>query len=198
MAARWREHQIPPAIAARTNATLVLTNIQPSAQGIYTVAVENDFGIGYSDEFTLDVISAPVLTGTLTNQFLLVGSTLFLDAGAQGTQPLFYQWKTNGVAIPGATNATLTITNVQPEDSGIYSVMVMNSVGMANSQPITVTVFPVTLTLADIRSRRARGIRWRCLPDHTLWAWGLNNFGQLGNGESGATGTNQVFRTLRS
>jgi alpha-tubulin suppressor-like RCC1 family protein len=32
------------------------------------------------------------------------------------------------------------------------------------------------------------------LPDHTLWAWGLNNFGQLGNTESGVSGTNQIFR----
>jgi alpha-tubulin suppressor-like RCC1 family protein/outer membrane protein assembly factor BamB len=194
---QWRldgENINPSINRSATNATLVLTNIQPSAQGIYSVAVENDFAVAYSDEFSLTVISGPVLTATLTNQFLLAGGTLFLDSGAQGTQPLFYQWKTNGVAIPGETNATLTITNVQPENSGIYSVMVMNSVDTTNSTPITVTIFPVTLTLAEHPVAAGPRHSLAVLPDHTLWAWGLNNFGQLGNTESGVTGTNQIFR----
>jgi alpha-tubulin suppressor-like RCC1 family protein/outer membrane protein assembly factor BamB len=194
---QWRldGEDISPTInRSATNATLVLTNIQPSAQGIYSVAVENDFAVAYSDEFTLTVNSAPVVTAALTNQFLLAGGTLFLDPRAQGTQPLFYQWKTNGVAIPGETNATLTITNVQPGDSAAYSVMVMNSMGVVSSEAITVTVFPVTLTLADHPVAAGPRHSLAVLTNHTLWAWGLNNFGQLGNTESGVTGTNQIFR----
>ena len=178
-----------------TNATLVLTNIQPSAAGVYSVAVENDFDIAYSDEFRLTVVSAPVLTVTLTNQFLLAGATLSLNVGAQGTAPLFYQWKTNDasgtpIAIPGATNATFTITNVQSGNSGVYSVMVMNSVGMTSSVPITVTVFQVALTLADHPLGAGPRHSLAVLTNRTLWTWGLNNFGQLGNNVNNPSTTN--------
>ncbi len=191
---QWRldgEDISPTLNRSATNATLVLTNIQPSAAGVYSVAVENDFSIAYSDEFRLTVVSAPVLTVTLTNQFLLAGATLTLNAGAQGTPPLFYQWKTNGVAIPGATNATFTITNVQPSDALSYSVMVMNSIGMTSSDPITVTVFANPLTTqADHPLGAGPRHSLAVLTDHTLWAWGLNSLGQLGNNVNGTSTTN--------
>ncbi|MBL9114323.1 MAG: immunoglobulin domain-containing protein [Verrucomicrobiaceae bacterium] len=40
------------------------------------------------------------------------------------TLPLSYQWRKDGVDIPGETASTLTISNVQPEDQGAYSVIV--------------------------------------------------------------------------
>lgn len=195
---QWRldgENISPTLNRSATNATLVLTNIQPTAAGVYSVAVENDFAIAYSDEFRLTVVSAPVLTVTLTNQFLLAGATLSLNVGAQGSPPLFYQWKTNDangipVAIPGATNATFTITNVQPGNSAQYSVTVVNSIGTTSSTPITVTVFPVTLTVADHPLGAGPRHSLAVLTNRTLWTWGLNNFGQLGNNVNNPSTTN--------
>jgi hypothetical protein len=45
-----------------------------------------------------------------------------------------YQWRTNGVAIPGATNFFLDVPNVQTTDSGrTYSVVISNPAGSTNS-----------------------------------------------------------------
>ena len=190
---QWRldgENINPASNRSATNATLVLTNIQPDDAGVYSVAVENDFDIAYSDEFRLTVISPPVLTVTLTNQFLLAGGTISLNVGAQGTPPLFYQWFTNGVPITGATNATLIITNAQPSDSAMYSVTVMNANGSVSNTPITVTVFPATLTLADHPLGAGPRHSLAVLTNGTLWTWGLNNFGQLGNNVNNSSATN--------
>ena len=42
---------------------------------------------------------------------------------------LNYQWLLNGTNISGATNSTLVLTNIQPDQAGTYSVTVTNPVG---------------------------------------------------------------------
>ena len=54
---------------------------------------------------------------------------------------LTYQWRKNGVFIPGATSQTYTIPYCQPGDAAQYSVFVINSYGFAvsNNSQLTVT-----------------------------------------------------------
>ncbi len=65
---------------------------------------------------------------------------------ASGQTPLFYHWSfngtnlTNSAHISGATNATLTISNVVAGDAGIYRVGVTNSHGGVISSNVTLTV----------------------------------------------------------
>jgi len=59
---------------------------------------------------------------------------------ATGTEPLTFQWRRNGVTVPGATNATLTIANVGLGDGGEYSCLVANSAGEEASAPALVTI----------------------------------------------------------
>src|SRR5204863_1462629 len=118
--------------------------------GEYTVTAFNDCGDVDSDSFILDVDSGPVITMQPTNVFTLAGNTVTLRVGVVGTLPLSIQWKKDGVPIPNATNATFTITNAQPSDSSTnYSVMITNIFDMVSSDPVTVQVFPVTLTFSD-------------------------------------------------
>ncbi len=50
------------------------------------------------------------------------------------------QWFKNGVAIDGATDATLVLANLQAADAGSYSVMATNSAGTTYSSAAVVTV----------------------------------------------------------
>lgn len=52
-----------------------------------------------------------------------------------GTLPFDYRWQFNSNNIPGATEATYTIMNVQPTDTGFYSVLVTNRCGSVTSAP---------------------------------------------------------------
>ena len=44
-----------------------------------------------------------------------------------GTGPYTYQWYRNGVAVPGATSASLSIASAAVDDSGSYTVWVRDS-----------------------------------------------------------------------
>ena len=48
--------------------------------------------------------------------------------------PMTYQWRFNGVDIPGATASCLTVTDVQLSDEGQYSVRVTDRIGPVTSQ----------------------------------------------------------------
>src|SRR6185369_8397213 len=63
-----------------------------------------------------------------------------------GTAPLSYQWYFNtNTLLTDATNAALTLTNVQFSDAGGYSVIVTNSLGSATSSVATLTVNPAAV-----------------------------------------------------
>jgi len=52
-----------------------------------------------------------------------------------------YQWRTNGVPVPGATNFFIDVPNVQTNDSGrVYSVVITNPAGSTNSANATLSV----------------------------------------------------------
>ncbi len=71
------------------------------------------------------------------------GNELTFSVFAAGPPPPnYYQWITNGVPIPGATNATLVLSNVVVSQSGSYAVMAGNSAGTNTSPAVSVTVYP--------------------------------------------------------
>ncbi len=77
---------------------------------------------------------APSLVSGPTNQGVFVGQTVVLSAQATG-YPLRYQWRRDGIDIPGAQSATLNLGLIQPSQAGAYSVVVSNTAGTAASDP---------------------------------------------------------------
>lgn len=64
---------------------------------------------------------------------LIVGDSWSFSVGATGSRPLSFQWKKDGVDIPGATGPTLTLTDLTEADSGTYTVVVSNPGGSVTS-----------------------------------------------------------------
>src|SRR6185503_9357102 len=60
-----------------------------------------------------------------------------------------YQWRLNGVSLAGATQSTLVLTNVQPKQSGDFSVVVANSQNRVQSAPAILQVVTPPLPFAN-------------------------------------------------
>ncbi|HMP81646.1 MAG TPA: FG-GAP-like repeat-containing protein [Verrucomicrobiota bacterium] len=82
----------------------------------------------------------PEIVAHPTNVTVVVGGAATFNVIASGTSPLSYQWRSNNVAIAGATNATLTLNNVQYANAGSYSVVVTNLLGSDTSSNAVLTV----------------------------------------------------------
>ncbi len=128
------------AVAKATNASLTLANVQPSSSGPYTVSVSNSVGTALSAPAILAVVSAPTITTQPVSQTVVAGGTAGFSVVATGTAPLSYQWFFKGAGLDGATNATLTISNAQPANAGVYTVSVANAAGLAQSGLAALTV----------------------------------------------------------
>jgi hypothetical protein len=87
--------------------------------------------------------SAPYIYAQPANQVVTVGGSVTFSLAVGGTPPLSYQWSFGGSALDGATNASLTLTNVQFSQAGNYSVVITNVAGTASSSNATLSVnFP--------------------------------------------------------
>jgi uncharacterized repeat protein (TIGR03803 family) len=83
------------------------------------------------------------ITTAPQSQFVLAGINATFTVTATGTTPLNYFWLHAGANIAGATNSSLTITNVQSVNSGLYTVLVSNVVSVAsNSATLTLGTLP--------------------------------------------------------
>jgi hypothetical protein len=86
------------------------------------------------------------------------GARVVLSVTAAGSTPLSYQWRKNGMDLPGGTSADLTLEDVSPSDAGQYSVAVSNAAGaIASSKAaLSVEAAPFTRqpsTLANLSTR---------------------------------------------
>ena len=89
------------------------------------------------------------ITSQPTNRAVDAGVTLTLNVTATGAPPLSYQWFCDGIPLAdgpglrGAKTNSLTLTNVQPGQTGNYSVIVSNVVGPLSSSNALLSVTPI-------------------------------------------------------
>jgi hypothetical protein len=132
-------------LSGQTGTQLALTNIGSSDAGNYTVAVSNSSGVAVSTLATLTLSAAPTFTGASSSAGLIIaqGSTASLTVTFSAHPAPTYQWSKGGVALTGKTQATLTLTNVQPGDAGNYTVTATNTHGAATSEAMPLSVAQV-------------------------------------------------------
>ncbi|MFA5344584.1 MAG: hypothetical protein WC381_11575, partial [Kiritimatiellia bacterium] len=142
LAYQWRRNgvSIPDATAYiyTTPATVSGDN-----GAIFGVVVTNAAGIVVSANAMLTVNSVPPtiaaqpVSKTVTAYF----QTATFGVIAAGTAPFTYQWRKNGVNIPGATAVVYTTPVALDGDNGTkYSVVVANAAGNVTSADATLTV----------------------------------------------------------
>jgi hypothetical protein len=136
--------------AAFLDAALTVANV-PAAWNVDSLqlTVTNAFGSTNLSVLIYITNGAPTITGQFptayTNVITLyggsgstLGSSPTFSISAIGTPPLSYQWKTNGAAMAGATNASLTFLNAQMDGPTTFQCVVTNTAGSLTSMVWTV------------------------------------------------------------
>ena len=95
-----------------------------------------------NDLVAVKITLPPTIDSSPTDQTATAGGTATFSVIATGSLPLSYQWNFNGTNIIGSTNTSLTLTNVQPNQAGNYTVLVTNAFGsiLSSNAMLTVTL----------------------------------------------------------
>lgn len=129
--------------------------------------------VGLQSFALVPTVSAPLIVLQPVSQTLVPGSTVTFKVEVSGTGPFTYQWKKNGVAISGATQETLVLSNVTEADIGTYMVTVSNSAGSVNSLSAILSIPADENTGAILFNNRVPGTvdaRVMVPPDFTVGA----------------------------
>jgi hypothetical protein len=105
-----------------------------------------------SETATLVITQAPPTIGSHPHpQKICPGEPLWLEVSAYGSAANRFQWQRNGTAIPGGTNNGLSILATTTNDSGSYSVVVSNALGVVTSAaaPVEISLLPFILAQSD-------------------------------------------------
>ncbi len=127
-------------ITGATNSTYTITGVLAGHAATYTCQVSNFLGSVTSAGATLTVYSAPAITVQPVAQIVGVGSNFTVSVTATGNPVPAYQWRRDGLDVPGATAPSYTVTGAQTNDAGGYSVVLTNIVGAVTSSVAVVNV----------------------------------------------------------
>lgn len=150
-------------IPGATNLTLTVDTTGLGGMTVgYGLIASNGSGTttGEVSELTILPPQVPTPASDITNSIYqltsqvttFVGGTVaFSDTYFQGTLPITYQWQTDGgtatfTNIPGATNDTLTLSNLAVSASGNYQLVAANSEGSGQTSAANLTVLPQPTT----------------------------------------------------
>lgn len=117
------------AISGAVGPVLAIPKVGRSSSGLYSFSARSDEGTVRSGEFFL--ADGGLLRPVISPSPLLVkpGASVTLSAGGVDGQGLAYQWYKDGVALAGATAATLKVSFLHASDLGCYSVEVSSLAG---------------------------------------------------------------------
>jgi uncharacterized repeat protein (TIGR03803 family) len=175
-------------VSGATNSTLTITDISDSDAASYSVIVSNVKGSVSSAGATLTVVDAPSITAQPTNMVVLTGTVARFAVSATGSASFYYQWQFNGDSLVGGTNAVYTISSVETNNAGYYSVVVSNSAGALTSSNATLTAVVSPASQTDYASSSATFTVTAVSPDTLNYQWQENGTNLIDGGNiSGAT-----------
>ncbi|MFC5408596.1 T9SS type A sorting domain-containing protein [Larkinella bovis] len=144
---QWRKDgsDIPGA----TNATYTVSSASTADRGEYDVQVNTSCGLITSNPATLVFVSRLMVLATPSSQTVCTGGAATFGVAVAGSDLTGYQWRKNGIAIPGATNPSFPLSNVTSNDAGEYEILVSNVCGVTTSnKTVLIVATPLQLSVS--------------------------------------------------
>jgi hypothetical protein len=144
-----------------------------------------------SNAVTMTVNALPAISVHPVSQSVFVGTNVTFTVTATGAG-LTYQWRKNGVNIPGATASSYTINNVATGDAGNYDVVVSGTCPPSVTSNVAVlTVNAVTITTQPVSQAVCESLNVTftvvAAGPSLTYQWQLSSGGGPFNNISGAT-----------
>ncbi len=139
VAYQWRHNGVD--LLNANAAALIVPAAQLADAGLYDVVVSDGVTTLTSVSAALFINSPPIITSQPLGLTAPPGTNVTFSVGFDGTAPLSFQWRRNGVAIPGANGPTLSLTNIQAgPHAGGYSLIISNVFASVLSDTATLVV----------------------------------------------------------
>ncbi len=122
--------------------TYTIDSIDDNSTGGYQCVLQNAYGSIVSNSALLQVRTAPDITDQPSSTLVNKGSSILLEAKADGSKPLRYQWKLDGINLPYDTTLKLNIDSFMPENEGTYICDIFNNCGSAYTTPAVMSLAP--------------------------------------------------------
>ncbi len=148
---RWLKDNQP--IPGANSPTFAIPGLTEQDVGVYQVAVFNNGGVTVSPQMKLIGLIPPKILTHPQSLSVTNGSNATFTVVATGTGLIQYQWKKDGVPIPGATNQTLELNNVTLADMGSYSVVIQDDISSVESNPAQLIVLLTPIILQHPQSQ---------------------------------------------
>ncbi len=132
-------------ILGATNSAYTIASVPAGSVTTYTCQVSNFLSNVTSVGATLTVYSPLTITVQPVSQTIGVGSNFTVSVTATGNPVPTYQWRKDSADILGAKASSYSVTGAQTNDSGGYSVVLTNILGMVTSVVAQVRVGDVPL-----------------------------------------------------
>ena len=145
-ALQWRKNGTN--LVGATSASYFIANAQATDSGTYSLVASNAAG-SVTNSATLTVSAAnvaPVIVGP-TDQTVVQSSNATFTTSVSGLPLPTLQWRLSGADLPGQTNSSLTVSNVQYSQNGHeYSVVASNVAGLATNSATLFVLVPAAIS----------------------------------------------------
>ena len=106
-----------------------------------------DSGAGNNGSILVVPNAFPIITQQPATQNILAGASVTFTVSVISPLPISYQWYQGGIPISNATNSSMFLPFVTPQNGGNYSVVTSNVFASVTSSIVTLTVeIPVYIT----------------------------------------------------
>ncbi|MBM3848369.1 MAG: hypothetical protein FJ405_19050, partial [Verrucomicrobia bacterium] len=119
---------------------LELSSVRLTDAGAYQLVIVTEGGSSWTQPASLVVLLPAFFVEQPQGRSVLAGTNITLRAQAIGTGDFTYQWRKNGVALPGRNSESLSLIGATPADTGVYDVLFTDARETIVSQPAPVTV----------------------------------------------------------
>lgn len=142
-------------VALKNDGTVVAWGHNSSGQTNVPAGLVGVTAVAAAVSHTVALIPISITTQPVSVTVNVTSNATF-SVTATGTSPLSYQWRKAGAELNGATNATLTLINVQTNQAGNYTVAITNDYASVTSSVAVLTVnwLEQTISFSPLPSKR--------------------------------------------